>query len=131
MIDVNMVVVNNIQKILTTKNISIIDLAYGTNISIETINKIMNGSKTINANDLHKIAEFLDVSLETLMKAQEFPTGTNAVNSFMGRVKSKEAQRGIEIADELSDMILFHTRVYENGKKMESRGRIIRLLNTQ
>lgn len=119
MIDVNMVVVNNIQKILTTKNISIIDLAYGTNISIETINKIMNGSKTINANDLHKIAEFLDVSLETLMKAQEFPTGTNTVNSFMGRVKSKEAQRGIEIADELSDMILFHTRVYENGKKME------------
>ena len=119
MIDVNMVVVNNIQKILTTKNISIIDLAYGTNISIETINKIMNGSKTINANDLHKIAEFLDVSLETLMKAQEFPTGTNAVNTFMGRVKSKEAQRGIEIADELSDMILFHTRVYENGKKME------------
>ena len=119
MIDVNMVVVNNIQKILTTKNISIIDLAYGTNISIETINKIMNGSKTINANDLHKIAEFLDVSLETLMKVQKFPNGTNAVNTFMGRVKSKEAQRGIEIADELSDMILFHTRVYENGKKME------------
>lgn len=119
MIDVNMVVVNNIQKILTTKNISIIDLAYGTNISIETINKIMNGSKTINANDLYKIAEFLNVWLETLMKAQEFPTGTNAVNTFMGRVKSKEAQRGIEIADELSDMILFHTRVYENGKKME------------
>ena len=53
------------------------------------------------------------------MKAQEFPTGTNAVNTFTGRVKSKEAQRGIEIANELSDMILFHTRVYENGKKME------------
>lgn len=119
MIDVNMIIVNNIQKELTTKNISIIDLAYGINMPIETINKIMNGSKTINANDLHKIVEFLDVSLETLMKAQEFPNGTNAVNTFIGRVKSKEAQRGIEIADELSDMILFHTRVYENGKKME------------
>lgn len=119
MIDVNMIIVNNIQKELTTKNISIIDLAYGINMPIETINKIMNGSKTINANDLYKIAEFLNVSLETLMKAQEFPTGTNAVNTFMGRAKSKEAQRGIEIADELSDMILFHTRVYENGKKME------------
>lgn len=118
MIDVNMIIVNNIQKELTTKNISIIDLAYGINMPIETINKIMNGSKTINANDLHKIAEFLDVSLETLMKVQKFPNGTNAVNTFMGRVKSKEAQRGIEIADELSDMILFHARVYENGKKM-------------
>lgn len=119
MIDVNMIIVNNIKKELATKNISVIDLAYGTNISVETINKIMNGSKTINANDLYKIAEFLNVSLETLMKVQEFPNGTNAVNTFIGRVKSKEAQRGIEIADELSDMILFHTRVYENGKKME------------
>ena len=119
MIDVNMIIVNNIKKELTTKNISIIDLAYGINMPIEIMNKIMNGSKTINANDLHKIAEFLNVLLETLMKAQEFPTGTNAVNTFMGRVKSKEAQRGIEIADELSDMILFHARVYENGKKME------------
>lgn len=119
MIDVNMIIVNNIKKELTTKNISIIDLAYDINMLIETINKIMNGSKTINANDLYKIAEFLDVSLETLMKAQEFPTGTNAVNSFMGRAKSKKAQRGIEIADELSDMILFHNRVYKNGKKME------------
>lgn len=119
MIDVNMIIVNNIQKELTTKKISIIDLAYGINISIETMNKIMSGSKTINANDLYKIAEFLNVSLETLMKVQEFPNGTNAVNTFIGRVKSKEAQRGIEIADELSDMILFHTRVYENGKKME------------
>lgn len=118
MIDVNMIIVNNIQKELVTKNMSIIDLAYGINISIETINKIMNGSKTINANDLYKIVEFLNVSLETLMKVQEFPNGTNAVNTFIGRVKSKEAQRGIEIADELSDMILFHTRVYENGKKM-------------
>ena len=119
MIDVNMIIVNNIKKELATKNISVIDLAYGTNISVETINKIMNGSKTINANDLYKIAEFLNVSLETLMKVQEFPNGTNAVNTFIGRVKSKEAQRGIEIADDLSDMILFHTRVYENGKKME------------
>lgn len=114
-----MIIVNNIKKELATKNISVIDLAYGTNISVETINKIMNGSKTINANDLYKIAEFLNVSLETLMKVQEFPNGTNAVNTFIGRVKSKEAQRGIEIADDLSDMILFHTRVYENGKKME------------
>lgn len=42
MIDVNMIIVNNIQKELATKNISIIDLAYGINISIETMNKIMN-----------------------------------------------------------------------------------------
>jgi hypothetical protein len=37
----------------------------------------------------------------------------------MGRVKTEEARKGIQLADELSDMILFHTRVCENGKKME------------
>lgn len=119
MIDVNMIIVNNIQRELTKKNISIIDLAYGTNISIESMNKIMNGSKTINAIVLHKIAEFLDVPIETFTKAQEFQADANAVNKFIGRIKSNETKRGIEVADELSDMILFHTRVYENGKKME------------
>ena len=34
-------------------------------------------------------------------------------------VKTEEARKGIQLADELSDMILFHTRVCENGKKME------------
>lgn len=119
MIDVNMIIVNNIQRELTKKNISIIDLAYGTNISIESMNKIMNGSKTINAIVLHKIAEFLDVPIETFTKAQEFQADANAVNKFIGRIKSNETKRGIEVADELSDMIFFHTRVYENGKKME------------
>lgn len=119
MIDVNMIIVNNIQRELTKKNISIIDLAYGTNISIESMNKIMNGSKTINVIVLHKIAEFLDVPIETFTKVQEFQADANAVNKFIGRIKSNETKRGIEVADELSDMILFHTRVYENGKKME------------
>ena len=39
--------------------------------------------------------------------------------SWFGRVKTEEARKGIQFADELSDMILFHTRVCENGKKME------------
>ena len=41
------------------------------------------------------------------------------IHAFMGRVKTEEARKGIQLADELSDMILFHTRVCENGKKME------------
>ena len=47
------------------------------------------------------------------------PIDTNVIQSLMARVKTKEARKGIQLADRLSDMILFHTRVLENGKKME------------
>ena len=33
---------------------------------------------------------------------------------IMGRVKTEEARKGIQLADELSDMILFHNRVYQD-----------------
>lgn len=44
---------------------------------------------------------------------------TNVIHTFMERVKTHEARKGIQFADELSDMILFHARVCENGKKMD------------
>ena len=47
------------------------------------------------------------------------PIDTNAIQSLMARVKTKEARKGIQLADWLSDMILFHTQVLENGKRME------------
>lgn len=36
----------------------------------------------------------------------------------MGRVESPEARKALEVADKMSDMILFHKRVRENGMKM-------------
>ena len=36
----------------------------------------------------------------------------------MGKVQSEEARQALKIADELSDMILFHKRVRENGNAM-------------
>ena len=53
------------------------------------------------------------------MKMPEKPRDMSVIHSFMGRVKTEEARKGIQLADELSDMILFHTRACENGKKME------------
>ena len=49
----------------------------------------------------------------------EVPHKTPKPYAFMGRVKTEEARKGIQLADKLSDMILFHSRVCENGKKMD------------
>lgn len=47
------------------------------------------------------------------------PIDTKVIQSLMARVKTEEARKGIQLADRLSDMILFHTRVLENFKKLE------------
>lgn len=119
MLDVNMIIANNIQAELKKENKKQVDLAEGIGVSKQTMSKIMNGARAINAIELHKISEYLHVSMDSLMKMPEKPMDTNVIHAFMGRVKTEEARKGIRLADELSDMILFHTRVCENGKKME------------
>ena len=118
MLDVNMIIANNIQAELKKENKKQVDLAEGIGVSKQTMSKIMNGARAINAIELHKISEYLHVSMDSLMMPKK-PMDTNVIHAFMGRVKTEEARKGIQLADELSDMILFHTRVYENGKKME------------
>lgn len=120
MLDVNMMIANNIQTELKKENKKKTDLAEGIGVSEQTINKIMNGARTVNAVELQKIAEYLSVPVKTLTRMPEKPIDTNVIHAFMGRVKTDEARKGIQLADEISDMILFHTRVYENGKRMES-----------
>ena len=53
------------------------------------------------------------------MKMPDKPIDTKVIQSLMARVKTEEARKGIQLADRLSDMILFHTRVLENFKKLE------------
>ena len=46
-------------------------------------------------------------------------TSENSIRALLARARTKEAREGIQLADEISDMILFHTRIYNNGRKME------------
>ena len=119
MLDVNMVIANNIQAELKKKNKKQTDLAKGIGVSGQTMREIMNGTRAINADELHKISEYLHVPMDSLTKMPTKPMETNVIHTLMDRVKTEEARKGIRLADELSDMILFHTRVCENGKRME------------
>ena len=119
MLDVNMIIANNIQAELKKENKKQVDLAEGIGVSRQTMSKIMSGARTISTIELHKISKYLHVPIDSLMKMPEELADTNTINMFMSRVKTGEARKGIQLADELSDMILFHTRVYKNGKKME------------
>lgn len=119
MLNVNMIIAGNIQSELKKEKKKQAELAEQIGVSQQTMSKMMNGTRVINAFELYKISQYLDVPMETLMRTPEKAMDTNVIHAFMGRVKTEEARKGIQTADELSDLILFHSRIYENGKKME------------
>ena len=63
------------------------------------MNKMMDGVRTINMFELHKIAEFLHVSMGCLMKTPEKSIDTNVIQSFMACVKTEEAKKEIQLVD--------------------------------
>ena len=75
MLDVNMIIANNIQIELKKENKKQIDLAEGIGVSKQTMSKMMNGARAINAIELHKISEYLHVSMESLMRMPEKNNG--------------------------------------------------------
>lgn len=118
MMDMNMAIASNIFAILRQQNKKQTDLADALQTNKQTVNKMLNGSRMINAIELKQIADFLGVKMEELTKIQAKAADTDIVHVFMGKVASEQAKNALEIADKLSDMILFHSKVRENGAVM-------------
>lgn len=118
MVNMNEAISNNIINIMKQNGKKQVELAGYLGVSKQVISKMLSGARMINAIELHKIAEFLNVSMESLVKAPETVHETNAVKVFMGKVESEEAKEGLKIADEIADMICFYARIRENAEEM-------------
>ncbi len=118
MLDMNIIIANNILAYLRRQNRRQIDLAVWIGTSKQTVNKMLNGSRQINAAELKQIASFLGVNMEQLVSIPAGNCDTDITHTFMGKVTSDEGRKTLQIADELSDMILFHRQVRENGTMM-------------
>lgn len=118
MIDMNMIIAENIMRHLRKQNKKQTDMADGIGTTKQTVNKMLNGSRMINAIELKKISDFLGIKMDELLEMPEVTQEKSVVHAFMGKVASKEAKNALTVADKLSDMILFHSRVRENGKAM-------------
>ena len=115
MIDINTIIAGNIFVLLKKQNKKQTDLADALGTTKQTVNKMLNGTRMINAAELKSIADYLGVKMEELTRISAVQTDTDVVHVFMGKVQSEQAKWALEIADELSDMILFHKKVRENG----------------
>lgn len=118
MINVNEIISNNIMNIMKQNDKKQVDLAGYLGVSKQVVSKMLSGSRMINAIELKKIAEFLNVSMESLVKLPQTISETNTVKAFMGKARSQEAKDGLAIADEIADMICFYARTYENAVEM-------------
>lgn len=118
MVDMNMIIANNILTCLKKQNRKQTDMADAIGTTKQTVNKMLNGSRMINAIELKKIADYLGVKMDELTRIPDIVQEENVVHAFMGKVASQQAKDALEIADKLSDMILFHSRVRENGTAM-------------
>lgn len=118
MVDMNMIIAENILALLKKQNKKQTDFADAIGTNKQTVNKMLNGSRMINTIDLKSIAEYLGVRMEELTRIASEYKDTDIVHTFIGKVQSKEAKKALRIADELSDMILFHKKVRDNGNAM-------------
>ena len=115
--DINMIIARNILTILKKQNKKQVDLAEALQTNKQTISKMLNGARMINAIELKQVSDFLGVKMEELTKIPAHIPDTD-IHVFMGKVESEQAKNALQIADKLSDMILFHSRVRENGTEM-------------
>ena len=106
MVDINTIIAGNIFVLLKKQNKKQTDLADALGTTKQTVNKMLNGTRMINAAELKSIADYLGVKMEELTRISAVQTDTDVVHVFMGKVQSEQAKQALEIADELSDMIL-------------------------
>ena len=118
MININEIIGNNIMNIMKQNNKKQVELADYLGISKQVTSKMLSGARMINAIELQKIAEFLNVSMESLVKVPQMIPETNTVKTFMGKAHSQEAKNGLAVADEIADMICFYARTYDNSVEM-------------
>lgn len=118
MINMNAIVAHNILTFLEKNKRKQVELAEYLKISRQTVSKMLNGTRTITAVELHQIADFCGTSMEELTSIPQNYEEMDAIHVFMGQVKTEEAQQSLKDIDTLIDLILFHDRVRENGIAM-------------
>ena len=110
---------NNVLTLLKQNGKKQNDLAEVLGISKQVMSNMLSGSRMINAVELHQIADYFHVSMESLMKSPVDAKNVNAVHAFMGEVKTTAARKSLEIADEVADMVLFYARMRSNAEEMD------------
>ncbi len=120
MLKIDEIIAHNVEKILKQKKIKQYELADAMKISRSTMREIMDGGKIITPTLQNKIAKALSVKVKDLLSMDSYNgVSQNVIPVLIGQVYTDNAKNAINIADKLSEYILFYRNTVANGKKME------------
>lgn len=103
----NEVIAMNISNLLKASKKKQQDLAEALHMSKQTISKMLNGARMISAPELSQIANYFNVSMDSLVQ-EKAPVVYSPIKVFMGEVKSAGGKAAIETAERLMDLYSFH-----------------------
>lgn len=103
----NEVIAMNISSLLKASKKKQQDLADALHMSKQTISKMLNGARMISAPELSQIANYFNVSMDSLVQ-EKVPVVYSPIKVFMGEVKSDGGKAAIETAERLMDLYSFH-----------------------
>lgn len=115
MLSFNNMVGMRIQERLTEVDWTQTDLADHLGVTRQTVNKIIHGRKNITLQEIKLIADILKMDVEELVKTT---TGEGIepdfVMVFMGKVESEAAKKGLEHAQSIMDLLIFHRDINDS-----------------
>lgn len=103
----NEVIAMNISNLLSQTKKKQQDLANALHMPKQTISKMLNGARMISAPELSQIANYFNVSMDSLVQ-EKAQVVYSPIKVFMGEVKSAGGKAAIETAERLMDLYSFH-----------------------
>lgn len=111
--------IENIREQMRIQDKKQVDLAEYMHLPRQTIYKIMTGTRMISAVELKLIADFLEVSMETLMDGGGRGTREDPLLVFRQHISGEEALQGFDAAEQLMEMYLAQKKYLLSGKERE------------
>lgn len=118
MIDMNTLIAENVRKEMNKHSKSNYDLSVATGLSLKEFRERMDGTKAFSARELREVAGLLGTTTQDLSKLPKNYKALDSVSQLHKQCTTENQHKTVDIADKLSDMILFHKKVRENGEKM-------------
>lgn len=116
MVDMSTVIGHNIREAMRSRGFNVSGLAVCLGVSPVVIRSMLDGSRLVSASELRRVADVLGTTTECLSRVSNTYCDSNFVSVFGSRVNSEGGLHALQVADTLSDMILFHSRVRRNGE---------------
>lgn len=109
------VIVQNILNELKQKKIKQSELAKGVGLSKETIAQRLNGTRSLSAIEMQRVADFLGVSLTYLTKNYN---GPDISKKMIQNIESPTEKEVVRIVNDLEDLIDYHEMLAKNAHRM-------------